>query len=165
MADAQVRLLALAAAVALAARGSGYLPARAAAFAHLLSWAVVVGEFELHCPLTPLTTSTLACLSHERPLNGDIGTTMFGLQSTIPVEGFVDRCAGTNLWTTFFAGITMFKNLPRQVFGKLQVRGSWCASTANFSFAAAVQQVWCLRHVYHSKDAECFCGKHFCRTI
>jgi hypothetical protein len=64
-----VRVLALAAAVALAARGSGYLPARAAAFAHLLSWAIVVG---------------------------------------------------TNLWTTFFAGLTMFRNLPRQVFGKLQ---------------------------------------------
>ena len=67
----QVRVLALAAALAIAARGSGYLPARAAAFAHLLSWAILVG---------------------------------------------------TNLWTTFFAGITMFKNLPRQVFGKLQVR-------------------------------------------
>jgi Domain of unknown function (DUF4149) len=68
----QVRVLALAAALAIAARGSGYLPARAAAFAHLLSWAILVG---------------------------------------------------TNLWTTFFAGLTMFKNLPRQVFGKLQVRG------------------------------------------
>lgn len=64
-----VRVLALAAALAIAARGSGYLPARAAAFAHLLSWAILVG---------------------------------------------------TNLWTTFFAGLTMFKNLPRQVFGKLQ---------------------------------------------
>jgi Domain of unknown function (DUF4149) len=68
-----VRVLALAAALAVAARGSGYLPARVAAFAHLLSWAILVG---------------------------------------------------TNLWTTFFAGITMFKNLPRQVFGKLQVRSS-----------------------------------------
>lgn len=29
---------------------------------------------------------------------------------------------GTNVWTTFFAGITMFKNLPRQTFGRLQVR-------------------------------------------
>ena len=27
---------------------------------------------------------------------------------------------GANVWTTFFAGITMFKNLPRQTFGKLQ---------------------------------------------
>lgn len=27
---------------------------------------------------------------------------------------------GVNLWVTFFAGITMFKNLPRQTFGKLQ---------------------------------------------
>lgn len=29
---------------------------------------------------------------------------------------------GVNVWTTFFAGITMFKNLPRQVFGKLQAK-------------------------------------------
>jgi len=27
---------------------------------------------------------------------------------------------GTNFWTTFIAGITMFKSLPRQQFGKLQ---------------------------------------------
>lgn len=27
---------------------------------------------------------------------------------------------GTNVWTTFVAGITMFKSLPRQQFGKLQ---------------------------------------------
>lgn len=27
---------------------------------------------------------------------------------------------GTNVWTTFIAGITMFRNLPRQQFGKLQ---------------------------------------------
>jgi len=27
---------------------------------------------------------------------------------------------GTNAWTTFVAGITMYKNLPRQTFGKLQ---------------------------------------------
>jgi len=27
---------------------------------------------------------------------------------------------GTNVWTTFVAGLTMFKNLPRQEFGKLQ---------------------------------------------
>merc|ERR1719382_236435 len=27
---------------------------------------------------------------------------------------------GTNVWTTFIAGITMFKQLPRQTFGKLQ---------------------------------------------
>lgn len=29
---------------------------------------------------------------------------------------------GVNVWTTFFAGITMFKNLPRQMFGKLQAK-------------------------------------------
>lgn len=29
---------------------------------------------------------------------------------------------GVNIWTTFFAGITMFKNLPRQTFGKLQAK-------------------------------------------
>mmetsp|Transcript_69189 Transcript_69189/g.224419 ORF Transcript_69189/g.224419 Transcript_69189/m.224419 type:complete len:261 (-) Transcript_69189:16-798(-) len=29
---------------------------------------------------------------------------------------------GTNVWTTFFAGITMFKNLPKQTFGKLQAK-------------------------------------------
>ena len=29
---------------------------------------------------------------------------------------------GINLWTTFFAGITMFKNLERQTFGKLQAK-------------------------------------------
>lgn len=29
---------------------------------------------------------------------------------------------GVNVWTTFFAGITMFKNLPRQTFGKLQAK-------------------------------------------
>ncbi len=41
---------------------------------------------------------------------------------------------GSNVWTTFVAGITMFKNLPRQTFGRLQVRPScggfqlplWC---------------------------------------
>ena len=27
---------------------------------------------------------------------------------------------GSNIWTTFVAGITMFKNLPRQTFGRLQ---------------------------------------------
>ncbi|CAN0546923.1 unnamed protein product [Ectocarpus sp. 8 AP-2014] len=27
---------------------------------------------------------------------------------------------GSTLWTTFFAGITMMRNLPRQTFGKLQ---------------------------------------------
>jgi hypothetical protein len=27
---------------------------------------------------------------------------------------------GTSIWTTFVAGITMFKNLPRQTFGRLQ---------------------------------------------
>jgi hypothetical protein len=32
---------------------------------------------------------------------------------------------GTNLWTTFIAGITMFKNLPRQTFGRLQVCSEW----------------------------------------
>jgi hypothetical protein len=65
----RVRGLAIGAAIALAARGTGYLPARAAAFAHLLAWAALLGA---------------------------------------------------NLWTTFFAGLTMFRNLPRQVFGKLQ---------------------------------------------
>ncbi|KAL3135000.1 hypothetical protein ABBQ32_007951 [Trebouxia sp. C0010 RCD-2024] len=39
--------------------------------------------------------------------------------------GFVHLLAfgtflGTNIWTTFVAGLTMFKNLPRQTFGKLQ---------------------------------------------
>lgn len=29
---------------------------------------------------------------------------------------------GANIWTTFFAGITMFKNLPRQQFGSLQAK-------------------------------------------
>lgn len=29
---------------------------------------------------------------------------------------------GTSLWTTFVAGIVMFKNLPRQTFGKLQAK-------------------------------------------
>ncbi|CAE8731544.1 unnamed protein product [Polarella glacialis] len=29
---------------------------------------------------------------------------------------------GTNVWTTFIAGITMFKNLPRQQFGSLQAK-------------------------------------------
>ncbi|CAM9945655.1 unnamed protein product, partial [Phaeothamnion confervicola] len=27
---------------------------------------------------------------------------------------------GSSFWTTFFAGITMFRNLPRQTFGRLQ---------------------------------------------
>eukprot|EP00933_Yihiella_yeosuensis_P038538 TRINITY_DN3246_c0_g1_i2.p1 TRINITY_DN3246_c0_g1~~TRINITY_DN3246_c0_g1_i2.p1 ORF type:complete len:286 (+),score=40.34 TRINITY_DN3246_c0_g1_i2:100-957(+) len=31
---------------------------------------------------------------------------------------------GTNVWTTFIAGITMFKNLPRKQFGSLQARAS-----------------------------------------
>lgn len=29
---------------------------------------------------------------------------------------------GAQVWTTFFAGLTMFKNLPRQTFGKLQAK-------------------------------------------
>jgi len=29
---------------------------------------------------------------------------------------------GTNIWTTFIAGITMFKSLPRQQFGSLQAK-------------------------------------------
>lgn len=29
---------------------------------------------------------------------------------------------GANFWTTFIAGITMFKNLPRQQFGKVQAK-------------------------------------------
>jgi Domain of unknown function (DUF4149) len=29
---------------------------------------------------------------------------------------------GVNVWTTFFAGLTMFKNLQRQTFGKLQAK-------------------------------------------
>ncbi|KAK9839671.1 hypothetical protein WJX81_004765 [Elliptochloris bilobata] len=29
---------------------------------------------------------------------------------------------GSLVWTTFVAGITMFKNLPRQVFGRLQAK-------------------------------------------
>lgn len=29
---------------------------------------------------------------------------------------------GANIWTTFFAGITMFKNMPRQQFGRLQAK-------------------------------------------
>ena len=29
---------------------------------------------------------------------------------------------GSNVWTTFIAGITMFKNTPRQSFGRLQAR-------------------------------------------
>jgi hypothetical protein len=29
---------------------------------------------------------------------------------------------GVNIWTTFFAGITMFKNLERQTFGRLQAK-------------------------------------------
>ncbi|GIL87868.1 hypothetical protein Vretifemale_15854 [Volvox reticuliferus] len=29
---------------------------------------------------------------------------------------------GTQLWNTFFVGITMFKNLPRQTFGKVQAK-------------------------------------------
>jgi Domain of unknown function (DUF4149) len=35
---------------------------------------------------------------------------------------------GVNVWTTFVAGITMFRALPRQVFGKVQVRGVWRCS-------------------------------------
>ena len=27
---------------------------------------------------------------------------------------------GTNVWNTFFVGLTMFKNMPRQTFGKVQ---------------------------------------------
>lgn len=28
---------------------------------------------------------------------------------------------GSNFWTTFVGGITMFKNMPRQTFGRVQV--------------------------------------------
>ncbi|BDA49679.1 probable transmembrane protein 205 at C-terminar half [Coccomyxa sp. Obi] len=47
----------------------------------------------------------------------------------LPVKaaGFIHLLAwgvwlGSNVWTTFIAGITMFKNLPRQTFGKLQAK-------------------------------------------
>lgn len=67
----QVRLLAIAGAVAIASRGTALLKPQSVAFVHLIA---------------------------------------FGLW------------LGSNAWTTFFAGITMFKNLPRQTFGRLQVR-------------------------------------------
>lgn len=43
----------------------------------------------------------------------------------MPFEGMLHTTAygiwlGTNVWTTFVAGLTMFKNLPRQQFGTLQ---------------------------------------------
>jgi Domain of unknown function (DUF4149) len=34
----------------------------------------------------------------------------------------VNVLAGVQVWTTFFAGLTMFKNLERQAFGKLQAK-------------------------------------------
>ena len=67
----KVRLAAIAAAVAVAARSTGLLAPQAVAFVHMLAYGIWMG---------------------------------------------------TNVWTTFFAGITMFKNLPRQTFGRLQVR-------------------------------------------
>lgn len=27
---------------------------------------------------------------------------------------------GTNVWNSFFVGFTMFKNMPRQMFGRVQ---------------------------------------------
>jgi len=66
-----IRGLVIVAALAAAARGTGFLPAQAAATTHLLAWGCLVG---------------------------------------------------INVWTTFFAGVTMFKNLPRQVFGRLQAK-------------------------------------------
>lgn len=64
-----VRVAALAAAIAAAARSTSLWHSHAVSFVHLLS----VGTF-----------------------------------------------LGTSLWTTFFAGIAMFRNLPRQTFGRLQ---------------------------------------------
>ena len=29
---------------------------------------------------------------------------------------------GSNIWTTFAVGITMFKNMPRQMFGRVQAK-------------------------------------------
>lgn len=66
-----VRAAAAAALVAALARSTGALPARAAAFAHVLCYGAWLG---------------------------------------------------TIVWTTFVAGIVMFKNLPRQTFGRLQAK-------------------------------------------
>jgi Domain of unknown function (DUF4149) len=66
-----VRIAALIAATALAARGSLLVPGALPTFVHLLSFGIWLGS---------------------------------------------------TVYTTFFAGIIMFKNLPRQTFGKVQVR-------------------------------------------
>lgn len=54
---------------------------------------------------------------------------------------------GASIWTTFVAGIVMFKNLPRQTFGKLQAKlfpiFFWllsCASLVAFGTLAAATQ-------------------------
>jgi Domain of unknown function (DUF4149) len=65
-----VRIAALIAATALAARGSLLVPGALPTFVHLLSFGIWLGS---------------------------------------------------TVYTTFFAGIIMFKNLPRQTFGKVQV--------------------------------------------
>jgi len=36
------------------------------------------------------------------------------------------RTQGTNVWNSFFVGFTMFKNMPRQTFGKVQSSCSQC---------------------------------------
>ncbi|PSC74334.1 Transmembrane 205 [Micractinium conductrix] len=64
-----VRLLAVSAVVAAAARGTAYLPTAGIAFVHLLAYGSWLGAI---------------------------------------------------VWTTFIAGIVMFKNLPRQMFGRVQ---------------------------------------------
>lgn len=57
---------------------------------------------------------------------------------------------GTNVWTTFIAGITMFKSLPRQQFGKLQANlfpkyfqvGTACSALLLFTAPRLNYSLW-----------------------
>ena len=55
---------------------------------------------------------------------GGVGTSFLPATAAVAVVHVLAAgvWVGVNLWTTFFAGITMFKNLERQTFGKLQAK-------------------------------------------
>lgn len=48
---------------------------------------------------------------------------------------------GSTLWVTFIAGITMFRNMPRQIFGKVQVRGFVCVRHNALNGCPATKQL------------------------
>lgn len=82
-------------------------------------------------PQEPWVTPSLHNTAAVRSLAilGALGATSLVSSSPIPTQALVTvhlfsfaAWFGTNAYTTFVLGITMFKNLPRKTFGKLQAK-------------------------------------------